>query len=642
MIFLHDLSLSYGDKVLFQNLSVSIDEGDRIGLVGRNGSGKTSLMKILAGWDAPDSGRVEKAAEVRVGYLPQDGLSVKEGTLMDECQRAFSDILSLQKELARKEENLRKDTNPAAYEEILHRIAHLEDELMVRDASRMEATIEKVVRGLGFERDDLGKECLTFSGGWRMRIALARLILENPGLLMLDEPTNHLDLESQEWLEGFLSQYQGALLLVSHDRGFLDRVTNRTFHVHHARIDNYSVPYSRFEEEAARRWEEMVSSQQKQQREMRRVEKFVDRFRYKASKAKQVQSRLKALAKVNQIELEQDDASIAFRFPDPPRGPLKMVEMKAVSKSYGDLSVFRGLDFRLERGEKIAVVGRNGRGKSTFARILSGVEKPDGGEIVVGEGVKVAWFAQHQTEQLNPDQTVLECAMSGFTGEVHSRDVRSLLGAFLFQGDDVRKRVQVLSGGEKNRLALARILLTKANLLVLDEPTNHLDLASKTVLQGALMDYEGAVVLIAHDRDFLDPLVDRVFAFEPERIYPFHGTVSDYLKDWEARSAAAMQQATPLGKQGSTVRKKQGREARRVSAARRQELAPLRKKLQTFEEEIHRKEEKIKEMESAMSTPGFFESTNAKSKVQAHQHLKNELEKVYHRWEATAEELSRF
>lgn len=639
MIFLHELSLAFGDKTLFRDVSVSIQAGDRIGLVGRNGSGKTSLMKIIAGWEAPDSGSVEKATGAEVGYLPQDGLSVGEGTFLDECKKSFPDILKLQAELAKEEDRLHGDIDAKDHENTLHRISQLEDDLTLLDAQRMEANIGKVVKGLGFERDDLHKKCMTFSGGWRMRIALARLILQNPGLLMLDEPTNHLDLESQTWLESFLSQYQGALLIVSHDRGFLDRVTNRTFHIHHSRMDTYAVPYSLFEEEAARRWEELLASKNKQQREIQRVEKFVERFRYKATKAKQVQSRLKALAKVDQIELEKEDDSIAFTFPEPPRGPQKMVEMVGVKKSFGDLCVFRGLDFRLERGEKIAVVGRNGRGKSTFARILAGVDTVDEGNVVHREGVRVAWFAQHQTEQLDPNLTVLECALSGFDESINSRNVRSLLGAFLFQGDDVLKKVAVLSGGEKNRLALARILLMRANLLVLDEPTNHLDLASKTVLQGALMDYEGAVVIIAHDRDFLDPLVDRVFAFEPERIFPFHGTVSDYLRDWEERTETMKEMVSRNDKTDPTRKSKQGREARKKAALRRQELAPLRKKLQELEQEIHQTEEKIHEMESAMSQPGFFESVHAKDQVKEHQTLKEYLENVYHQWEDLGEEL---
>lgn len=641
MIFIKQISLAYGERVLFRGVSTAFSPGDRIGLVGSNGSGKTSLLRILASEEEADSGIIEKATHCQIGYLPQDGISSRGRTLIEECHLAFPQIMKIRGTLESLEAQVQKEDNPL---ELLEKISSLEEQLHLLDAETMDARIEKILSGLGFERHQLSHPTDTFSGGWQMRIALAKLLLASPDLLLLDEPTNHLDLEAQEWMVQFLKTYPGSFIIVSHDRGFLDSVTNRTLHLHHGQLDDYAMPYSRFEEEAANRREQRQQSMAKQQKEIARVEKFINRFRYKATKAKQVQSRIKALAKIDQIDIGEDEDTIDFTFPEPGRGPQKVADLIGINKSYGDLQVLKDLQFRLERGEKIAVVGRNGRGKSTFGRILAGVEEPDSGIVHHGEGVKVGWFAQHQTQNLDPNATVLESAELACGGEVHVRQIRSLLGAFLFRGDDVLKRVSVLSGGEKNRLALVRIMLSRANLLVLDEPTNHLDLASKTVLQGALMDYSGAVVIIAHDRDFLDPMIDRVFAFEPEGTLLFHGNVSQYLEDYHRRtdsesSGPSMMVSSPQKLTNQESPERRSKQRRKEAADQRAKLAPLKKELAQIEQQIQKLETENQQLESQLSDPEFYKSTESEQSVRRHREVLLELEQHYANWERISQQL---
>lgn len=599
--------------------------GDRVGLVGSNGTGKTTLLRLLTAEESPDSGAVEMASGCRVGYLPQDGLAQYGKTLAAEMENAFPAIL---RDRARLQELESKEITL----EVLEEMSALEDRLHLAGAETMEARIERILLGLGFERTDFGKMTETFSGGWKMRIALAKLLLESPDLLLLDEPTNHLDLEAQQWMESFLTGYPGAFIVISHDRGFLDAVTNRTLHLHHGQLDDYRKPYSQFEAEAATRREQLIRSATKQQREIARVERFVERFRYKATKAKQVQSRIKALARIDQIELGEDEDTIAFSFPEPSRGPLKVAELVGINKRYGALSVLENLNFRLQRGEKVAVVGRNGRGKSTFARILAGVEAADEGTASLGEGVTVGWFAQHQTQNLSADLTVLECALEGCRSPEDRGRVRSLLGAFLFRGLDVEKKVAVLSGGEKNRLALVRVLLSRANLLILDEPTNHLDLASKTVLQGALIDYAGAVVLVAHDRDFLDPIVDHVFAFEANGTRSLPGNVSEYLNHWQDKNPNVP--ATTI-QTGTTARSEpaDARTRRRNAAEQRARLAPLKKKLAALEAEVATLEAELASVEKEMLDPAFFEGPEAPARLRQHREIEKNLSRKMHEWE---------
>ncbi|MGF1530728.1 MAG: ribosomal protection-like ABC-F family protein [Puniceicoccaceae bacterium] len=642
------LSLAHGPKVLFSDVSFSIRRGERIGLVGANGSGKTTLLRILSGEDLGQQGLIETEGTVRVGYLPQDGIEPGPLSLLEECRAAFPEVLELQEKLGELE-NLLRAVSGAELASLLEEIEEIDEKLRLLEADRVEGKIQRVLEGLGFVEADLGRQAREFSGGWRMRIALARLILSEPDLLLLDEPTNHLDLDTQVWMEQILAVYAGAILTVSHDRGFLDRVTNRTFHLLRGRLEAYEGNYGFFEEAASERRAQLEKSAEKQAKEIARVEKFVDRFRYKATKARQVQSRIKALERIDRIEVGDDrTAEISIRFPTPPRGPQRLVQLKEVAKRYGSLEVFSKISFMMERGEKVALVGRNGKGKSTLARLVAGVEPPSEGERKLGEGAAISWFAQHQAEELDPGMTVQACAEAVAEGDQRG-SVRGLLGAFLFSGDDVLKRVGVLSGGEKNRLALVRMLLRPANLLVLDEPTNHLDIASKTRLQAALMEYEGAVLIVAHDRDFLDPIVDRVFAFEPDGLHDFPGDLSAYL--WHRNESGFLEDGGRAGKSSSRhqgARKEpanhQGgaeRDRKKREAAERAKLAPMKKHLAAIEGKVSALEKAIAEAEQAMMDPKFFDGSERMAKALADcERDRRLLEELMEEWAKLEEKVS--
>ncbi len=635
--------LAHGPKVLFNGVVFTITRGERIGLVGANGSGKTTLLRIIAGEDVGQQGLLESTGQVRVGYLPQDGIEPGPTSLLAECEGAFPAVLEDWRELADLEGRLAETEDAGASMGLVDQIAAVEERLRLAEADRMRGRIQRVLEGLGFAESDLDRPARAFSGGWRMRIALARLLLEEPELLLLDEPTNHLDIDTQEWLEVLLRGYPGAILTVSHDRGFLDRVTNRTFHLCKGKLDTYEGNYSFFETAAAEKRAQLEKQVAKQSKEIERVEKFIDRFRAKATKARQVQSRIKALERIERIEVEDDrSAEIAIRFPNPPRGPQRLIQLEGVAQRYGDLEVFRDVDLRIERGEKLALVGRNGKGKSTLARLVAGVEPPAAGMRRVGEGTEVSWFAQHQAEELDPGATVQACAEAA--AHAGNRDtVRGLLGAFLFSGDDVYKPVRVLSGGEKNRLALVRMLLRPANLLVLDEPTNHLDMASKTRLQAALMEYEGAVLIVAHDRDFLDPVIDRVIAFEPDGLQDFPGDLSAYLWHREeagadrAGSGAAMAAPTREARSKPKQSSESPKERRRREAEERARMAPLRQKLKRMEDLIAKLESQIAEAETAMADPAFFDGSDRMAQaLAAYESDKRQLGRTMEEWEELA------
>ncbi|MDB5036098.1 MAG: glycosyl transferase family 2 [Chlorobi bacterium] len=532
MIAAQSLGIQFGGEYLFRDVNFMVSPGERIGLIGANGAGKTTLMRALIGQQQPDDGRISASRHASIGYLPQEGIVLSDCSVRDEVMQAFGEVIELEKEIDRMSDELssRTDHDSQEFHDLVIEMGEVQHRYESMNGFSAKGEVEKVLMGLGFLPEDLDRHCREFSGGWQMRIELAKLLLRQPDLLMLDEPTNHLDIESLTWLEIFLQKYQGSILLISHDRTFLDAITNKIYELSMQRLTIYTGNYSRYLVEREARREQQQSAYENQQKMIADTEKFIDRFRYKATKATQVQSRVKALDRLERVgPLESEGSSVSFRFPPAPRSGRVVVEMKGIDKSYGDNHVLHSVDFALERGEKVAFLGRNGEGKSTFSRIIAGIEPYQNGERIIGHNVSIGYFAQHQAEDLDPRRTVLDTLDSVATGEIRTK-LRSLLGAFLFQGDDVFKTVGVLSGGEKSRLALAKLLLEPVNLLIFDEPTNHLDMKSKEVLKQALIAFDGAIIIVSHDRDFLNGIVGKCAEFRHGKIKEFLGGIEDYLR----------------------------------------------------------------------------------------------------------------
>ena len=532
MINLVDVSLRYGEKVIYTKISTTIGARDRIGLVGSNGSGKSTLVKLLLDQMEIDSGTVERPSYVTLGYLPQDGIEVKGKTLIEEVATAFEDALELQKNIDEADEKMMEmDTSSEEYYDLLDQIGAWEQKLETHEPAKMKSRIEKTLMGLGFAVSDFERDTGEFSGGWQMRMALAKLLLREPSLLLLDEPTNHLDIVSQQWLEDYLTRYEGSLVIISHDRAFLDVVTNRTIHLSMGALRSYNGNYSFYVKESEANIEVLRKKAKNQQTEIQRQKDFINRFRGNVKKASLVQSRIKELDKMEIIQLPPQERKMFFRFPPPPPASAKVIELKNMSKSYGDLQVFNNFDFHIEKGDRLAIVGVNGSGKSTLARVLAGIEPFQEGERALGINTVLAYFAQQQAEELDPNKTVLEEVeqASADAGREESNP-RAILGALLFRKDDVFKKTSVLSGGERNRLALAKMLMQEANAIILDEPTNHLDIKSKEILQEAVRAFNGTVILVSHDRDFLDPIVNKVLEVRRDGTRMLTCNVSEYIE----------------------------------------------------------------------------------------------------------------
>ena len=531
MINIVDVSLRYGEKVIYNRISTTIGTRDRIGLVGSNGSGKSTLIKLLLNEAEIDSGEVERPGYVTLGYLPQDGIELKGKTLYGEVSTAFEDALALQKNIDEADEQMMDmDTSSEEYYDLLDQIGAWEQKLESHEPEKMKSKIEKTLMGLGFATSDFKRDTSEFSGGWQMRMALAKLLLREPSLLLLDEPTNHLDIISQQWLEDYLTRYEGSLMVISHDRAFLDVVTNRTIHLSMGALKSYSGNYSFYIEQSEADLEVLRKKVKNQQAEIQRQKDFINRFRGNVKKASLVQSRMKDLEKMEIIKLPPQEKKIYFRFPPPPPASAKVIELKNMSKSYSDLQIFKGLDFYIDKGDRIAVVGVNGAGKSTLARILAGIEPFQEGERTLGINTVLSYFAQQQAEELDPAKTVLEeVEQSSAEANREESNPRAVLGALLFRKDDVFKKTSVLSGGERNRLALAKMLMREANTIILDEPTNHLDIKSKEILQDAVKAFDGTVILVSHDRDFLDPIVNKVLEVSKTGTRMLTCNVTEYL-----------------------------------------------------------------------------------------------------------------
>lgn len=638
MLQLDNISLALGDRDLLDGISCIINPGDRVGLVGPNGAGKSTLLKIIMGIQEMDGGHISLSNVETLGYLPQDGVDPDFSlTVTEEVETAFKELFELEDEVNALQEQFSSiDHESPEYEKLLERYGILQTQLETSGLYSLRSEVEKVLMGLGFSQTDFTRSTSEFSGGWLMRIALAKLLLKKPTYLLLDEPTNHLDIESLQWIEIFLKNYEGAVIVVSHDRAFLDGMTNRTLAIRRGSISDYSGNYSFYERKWAEERELLINAQKNQAKALKETEEFVDRFRYKASKARQVQSRVKQLEKIERIEIEDELATVSFSFPPPERSGQVVMQLENITKRYGDNVVFDGVDYEIEKGDKIAVVGPNGAGKSTMIRILSGAEPIQGGIRNEGYNVTSSYFAQHQADELDLESDPLGVMLQAGSKEKESR-LRSILGSFLFTGDDVFKKVKVLSGGEKSRLALAKMLLSPANFLIFDEPTNHLDMSSNNILQQALQQYEGTCMIVSHDRAFLDPIVNKVLEIQPGRIKTYLGNVSYFLDKKKEEAEAA------LGVEKKVIQKEakpelSRKEAKRQEAERRNQfnkrIRPIKQKLDKVETDIEKNELRKAEIEEMMAKSDFYDDAEqVKTTSLEYESIKNEITNLMFKWE---------
>lgn len=652
MVFaVQDLHIEFGARVLFDSLSFVVEQGERLAFAGQNGAGKSTLMKCIVGAMEPDHGKVILPRHTRVGYLPQDGIHIAGSPLLEEVLGSVGNIAGLQQEVEELSATLqRMETSSPEYRETLEEIGRLELVLHDRDASTLKPRTESILRGLGFQDKDFQRDCGEFSGGWQMRIALAKLLLQEPEVLLLDEPTNHLDLQSQRWLEQSLRHYRGAICIISHDVALLDSLVTRTIAFHHGRAEEYAGNFSFYLKESKARKEALIRQAKAQQREIAKTRQFIDRFRYKATKASQAQSRLKQLEKIEMIEVEEDDAVMSFHFPPPPPGGNTVVKLEKASKAYGPVRLLDHYDFTMAKGDRIAIVGVNGSGKSTFTRLISGTEAPDDGTFAFGHHTQVAFFSQTHADVLNNEQTVLECVEAAASRETRPM-VRNILGCFLFRGDDVFKKIGVLSGGERSRVALVCMLLKPANFLIMDEPTNHLDFQSQDVLQRALAEYPGSYCIVSHNRQFLDPIVNKVLEFrlgQAPRL--FHGNVSQYLETVEAEErrekAAAGSPPRPAATPAAAPAPANRKEARRVRALERDKrariLKPLQQELEQIEADIASRDSRKEAISAELEKPeNMSDNQKLMELTQEYQQLERESEALYSRWESVSLELER-
>ena len=653
MLSLNHLDIRYGEKHLFKDLSVQVYEGNRIGLMGVNGAGKSTLLKIMAGISACDDGVLNRAKHFTVAYLPQESSAlVSDRTLYEEAESAFAELLELQKEADQLHQNLAlADHQSEEFVQMLQRQGEIQHRLEGSGIYTMRARIEKILLGLGFHQEDMGKPASTFSGGWVMRLMLAKMLLAAPSLLLLDEPTNHLDLSSLTWLEDFLRSYKGAMVIISHDRAFLDKVTTMTWELSLGRLSIYKGNYSYYEKEKAERRAIEKAAYDNQQAQIRQTMRFVERFRSKATKAKQVQSRVKQLAKMELIEIGDEDRQIRFSFPPAPASGRDVLQVKDLSKAFDGKVLFNKVNFQFQRGDKVAMVGVNGAGKSTLLKIISGTVSMDAGEVTLGHNVQLSYFGQHQAQELSPSLTALE-TLSLSVKDMTITRIRSLLGAFLFRGEEVDKKVSVLSGGEKSRLALAKMIATPANCMLLDEPTNHLDISSQEVLQEAMAQYDGFVLVVSHNRYFVDSFVNKVVEVKDGRISVYEGNVSDYLRKIEEEAALQEssrkedKQALSQDKKNSPHSQVSRKEKRQQEAQERRErnrkLGPWKKKAEEAERKVESLEEQKSALEARMADPALYQDQEAWTATSAdYDQCVGRLERWYERWERAQGELEK-
>ena len=628
--------MQFTGEDLFTDISFMIREKDRIGLVGKNGAGKTTLIRLLCGLEQPYKGDVIMSDDVTIGYLPQEKNVHSTKTVLDEAMTAFEEYYEIERQLAKLQDELsnREDYETASYQRLCEKMSHLNERLAVMGGHSIEGEAERILIGLGFDHNDMQRQMNEFSNGWQMRVELAKILLRKPKLLLLDEPTNHLDIESIQWLEGFLKNYYGAIFMVSHDRAFLDHITIRTIEISCSKIYDYKCSYSEFIERREERIDIQKAAYDNQQREIKEIEAFIERFRYKATKAKQVQSRVKQLEKMDVVQIDdQDKSAMHFKFPPAPHSGKVTLELNNVSKSYGEKNILNNINLLIPRGEKIAFVGRNGEGKSTLSKIIAGVLDYEG-EVKLGHEVQIGYYAQNQQDMLDPEKTVFETLDDVATGDMRVK-VKSLLGAFLFSGEAIEKKVKVLSGGEKARLSLAKMLLFPTNLLILDEPTNHLDMLSKDILKSALIQFDGTLIIVSHDRDFLQGLTNKVYEFKKPNIKEYIGDIYDFLEEKKLKELDDLnkkQKSQPTENKVSQskldyeLKKQNDREIKRIE-----------REIKKIEEQIESVEREIAEMDDIMSSPDNHPDVNLDNDwYNRYGEKKAKLQELMEQWEEKA------
>jgi len=642
VISINRLSIHFTGTYLFDDVSFIINDKDRIGLVGKNGAGKSTLLKILSGEMEPEKGDIVKTTGQTVGYLPQEMIPDSNKSVFNETLTAFEEALMLQKKVVQltEEVSIRTDYETDDYMDIVHQLTEADERFRLIGGHSMQADTEKVLLGLGFMKEDFDKPLTSFSSGWQMRVELAKLLLKRPDTILLDEPTNHLDIESIQWLESFLINYQGAVVLVSHDRAFLDNVTTRTIEITLGRINDYKASYSEYVEQRAERRENQMAAFNNQQKQIEDIESFVERFRYKSTKSRQVQSRIKMLEKMDVIEVEDiDNSSIRFKFPPAPHSGKVVVEAVDLIKKYDTKLVLDKINIAIHKGESVAFVGKNGEGKTTLSKIIVG-ELEHQGKMQLGHQVIIGYYAQNQAAMLDGEKTVFQTIDDIAVGDIRPK-VRSILGGFLFGTEDIDKKVKVLSGGEKSRLALAKLLLTPVNLLVLDEPTNHLDMQSKDILKNALLQFEGTLIVVSHDRDFLQGLTDKVFEFRNKQIKPYIGDIYDFLESRKLETLKQLEinnKSSDNSKNEIVTENKINWEKKRESD---KEIRKIKTKIQKCEDDISKIESEIERLDKVLANPEAYKTEFAQGDIyKTYQDLKHKSDELMLLWEELHSELT--
>lgn len=635
MIDLINISLQFNGNYLFNEVNYKISSGDRISLVGANGTGKSSLLKIILGELLPEDGIVQRQKNISIGYLPQELVYHSEKTLLEEALSALTDIIELQskeKEVQKKlEEN---NLDEVSRNDLINQLGEIHHKLFDMDSYSASSRVEKILLGLGFSEEDFDKPTNIFSGGWQMRIALAKILIAQNDILLLDEPTNHLDLDSLNWLINFLKAYQGALVVVSHDKNFVNQVTDRTLEIFLGKFYSFKGDYESYLKYKAERDAQLFHQFEIQQKKIQETQRFIERFRYKATKARQVQSRIKQLEKMELVELPETKDDISIKFPSPVQSGRFPIDLKCLSKSFGDKLVLDKIDLLIERGEKIAFVGPNGAGKTTLAKIISGVLNFDSGERIIGHNTFISYYAQDVADSLDPELDIID-SVSGINEEKSLAELRTLLGSFLFSGDDVFKKVGVLSGGEKSRVALCKILLTKANLIVLDEPTNHLDIDSKLILQKALIDFSGTLVIVSHDVDFLRPIANKIVDVRNKKIKIYNGNIDYYLEKFQSEIGDKKSEIDKPKKTENTIsRKDQKRIEAELRNKKYQATKSLNKEIEILENKIADLEEEQKSLLEKLNDESLYKNgTGIKNLSVRLKELEKELQILFEQWE---------
>ena len=638
MITVSNVYVQYGERILLDRINVTIGNRDKVGLVGRNGAGKSTLLKIIAGEQSPQEGQIVRPSESTLGFLHQEMELPLGKSVIDEAMTAFAGAMKMEERMAVINDEMaeRTDYESEGYHQLIEEFTSLNERFQLVGGTSMQAEAEKVLKGLGFKDSDMDRLVDEFSGGWKMRIELAKMLLQRPDYLLLDEPTNHLDIESILWLETFLRDYSGAVILISHDKEFLDVVTKRTVEVELGKLFDYKASYSDFVALREERREKQRAAYENQQRVIAEKERTINRFMAKATKTKMAQSMQKQLDKMDRIEIDDaDTATMNIRFPAAPRSGQVVVEAKNLEKAYGDLLVLDNVDFKMDRGDRVAFVGQNGQGKTTLAKILINELPYTGGTVKLGHNVTVGYYAQNQSDTLHGNQTVLETMENEAPAEVRPQ-VRNILGAFMFSGEDVDKKVSVLSGGERARLAMACLLLNPFNLLVLDEPTNHLDILSKDVLKQALKDYDGSLIVVSHDREFLSDLTNRTVEFRDRQLHEHIGGVNTFLEKRQLDNMRDVEKQSKVAKAAPATS-----QAPKPTLSY-EERKQLQRAISNAEKKVERLEESIEKMEKAMADPAFYERDDSEEKMKEYGQLKQDLEAAMGEWEKAQSEMDKY